>query len=173
MPQQIPIVQPEKYTFEDDGTFPNSRLPLLFYRGALAISGNDSAARFEEVFAANDWTNSWQNGVYSFAHYHSTSHEVLGVFRGNAKLRLGGKQGKTFDVNSGDVIVIPAGVAHQNLGASSGFAVVGAYPGGREWDLLRGRPGERPKADQKIAGLAVPDTDPLYGADGPLKQIWR
>src|SRR5437870_8580248 len=34
------------------------------------------------------------------------------------------------DVQSGDVIVIPAGVAHQKLDASSDFAVVGAYPDG-------------------------------------------
>jgi uncharacterized protein YjlB len=32
------------------------------------------------------------DGVYSFAPYHSTSHEVLGVYHGSAKLRLGGKQ---------------------------------------------------------------------------------
>jgi uncharacterized protein YjlB len=71
------------------------------------------------------------------------------------------------------VIVIPAGVAHQNIGASADFAVVGAYPDGREWDLLRGRAGERPKADRTIAALPIPDYDPIYGPEGPLPQIWR
>jgi len=33
------------------------------------------------------------------------------------------------------------------------FSVVGAYPGGRQWDLLRGLPGERPQADRNIAGF--------------------
>jgi uncharacterized protein YjlB len=146
---------------------------VLVYRQALQTDGRDPAAILEERFAANDWTNSWRNGVYSFAHYHSTSHEVLGVFRGSAKLRLGGDGGRAFDVCAGDVIVIPAGVAHQNLGASADFAVVGAYPGGCQWDLLRGLPGERPKADRNIAPLPLPDNDPLYGADGPLKRIWR
>ena len=41
------------------------------------------------------------------------------------------------------------------------------------WDLLRGRPGERPQADSNIAGLPRPAHDPIYGADGPLRQTWR
>jgi len=126
----------------------------------------------ENLFAANNWSNSWQNGVYPLHHYHSTSHEVLGIFGGSASLRLGGEQGKTVEVRSGDVIVIPAGVGHKNLGASADFRVVGAYPDGRSWDLLTGKPGERPKADQNIAALPVPHTNPVYGTGLPLKQFW-
>jgi uncharacterized protein YjlB len=77
------------------------------------------------------------------------------------------------DVHSGDVIVIPAGVAHQKIEASGDFAVVGAYPDGREWDLLRGEPSERPQADKNIAALPIPDDDPIYGPEGPLLQIWK
>jgi uncharacterized protein YjlB len=167
------VVQPEQFRFEDDGTFPNSVLPLLIYRRALAADGEDPASLFEERFADNDWCNSWRNGVYSFAHYHSSTHEILGVYCGSATLRLGGSDGRNIDVHSGDVIVIPAGVAHKRLDASPDFSVVGAYPDGREWDLLRGEPGERPKADKSIAALPIPDNDPIYGADGPLRQIWK
>lgn len=71
------------------------------------------------------------------------------------------------------MIVIPAGVAHQNIGASDDFGVVGAYPGGSDWDLLRGLPGERPKADRNIATLPTPDNDPIFGAEGPLRRIWK
>ena len=91
----------------------------------------------------------------------------------SAKLRLGGEHGQTVEVRSGDVILIPAGVAHQNIGDSSDFSVVGAYPDGRQWDLLRGLPGERPKSDHTIAALPIPDYDPIYGVDGPLRQIWK
>jgi uncharacterized protein YjlB len=166
------VITPEQFRFEDDGTFPNSRLPLLFYRGALSAHADDPASVFEQRFAENDWTNSWRDGVYPFAHYHSTSHEVLGVYSGSATLRLGGERGKKFTVKTGDVIVIPAGVAHQNLGSRADFGVVGAYPEGRDWDLLRGRPGERPQADRNIAALPLPKNDPIYGSDGPLRQIW-
>jgi uncharacterized protein YjlB len=173
MTQQQDFVQPEQLNFKDDGIFPNSVLPLLFYRQALASNKEDRPSIFEERFAENDWTNSWRDGVYTFPHYHSTSHEVLGVYSGVASLRLGGQHGQKVEVQAGDVIVIPAGVAHQNLSASDDFGVVGAYPGGRDWDLLRGLPGERPKADHNIAALPVPDNDPIYGANGPLRSIWK
>jgi uncharacterized protein YjlB len=75
------------------------------------------------------------------------------------------------EVHVGDVIVVPAGVGHHNIGATDDFGVVGAYPGGRDWDLFRGLPGERPKADHNIAALPMPDCDPIYGTKGPLRQI--
>ena len=129
-------------------------MPLLLYRSALSNGAN--ARDLQKQFAANNWTNSWDNGVYSFHHYHSTSHEVLGIYKGSALLHLGGEKGEKLTVKAGDVIVIPAGVGHKNLGASNDFGVVGAYPDGRSWDLLKGEPGERPKADKNIAALPVP-----------------
>jgi uncharacterized protein YjlB len=173
MAEKQEIVQPEQFRFNDDGVFPNSVLPLLVYRKAFGADGRDPASLLEERFATNDWCNSWRNGVYAFVHYHSTTHEILGVYCGVATLRLGGEHGRNLDVESGDVIVIPAGVGHQKLDASSDFAVVGAYPDGRDWDLLRGLPGERPKSDHTIASLPIPDYDPIYGANGPLRQIWK
>jgi uncharacterized protein YjlB len=173
MGQQPKEVEPQQLVFKDDGSIPNNTLPLLFYREASAPDTKDLASVIEQRFAENDWTGSWRAGVYPFPHYHSTSHEVLGVFSGSATLRLGGAQGTTVEVRLGDVIVIPAGVGHQNLGSSVNFSVVGAYPGGRQWDLLRGLPGERPQADRNIAAVPLPDNDPVYGSNGPLKRIWK
>jgi uncharacterized protein YjlB len=167
------LVEPEQFVFKDDGVFPNSDLPLLVYRQAFTTEAEDRASVIEQCFAENDWTNSWRNGVYSFTHYHSTTHEALGVYCGSATLRLGGEHSIDVEVHAGDVVVIPAGVPHQKITASAGFAVVGAYPDGRDWDLLRGRPSERPKADNKIAALPIPGNDPMYGADGPLRKIWK
>jgi uncharacterized protein YjlB len=173
MAQQPKEVAPEQLIFKDDGAIPNNTLPLLLYRQAFAANTKDLASVIEERFAENDWTGSWRAGVYPFAHYHSTTHEVLGVFSGSATLRLGGAQGTTVEVHPGDVLVIPAGVGHQNLQSSADFGVVGAYPGGRQWDLLRGLRGERPQADRNIAAVPLPDNDPLYGSAGPLTQIWK
>ena len=106
-------------------------------------------------------------------HYHSTTHEVLAVYRGAATLQLGGEKGRKFAVNPGNVIVIPAGVGHKRVESSEDFGVVGAYPGGRHWDLLRGRPGERPQAERNIAAVPLPENDPIYGPDGPLRKIWE
>ncbi len=165
-------MEPERIVFRDDGSIPNSRHPILLYRKAVDLDSRDPASSMEECFAANDWTDSWRNGIYPFHHYHSTSHEVLGIYRGSATVRLGGEHGQDFDVEAGDVIVIPAGVGHKNLGASQNFGVVGAYPNGRQCDLLRGQPGERPKADQNIAAIPMPNRDPLFGSDGPLRRLW-
>lgn len=167
------VVQPEQFRFKDDGVFPNSVLPLLVYRQAFATGNGDGGSVVEECLTSNDWTNSWRNGVYSFAHYHSTTHEVLGAYSGNATLQLGGDHGKEVELYAGDLIVIPAGVGHRKIRGSADFAVVGGYPEGRDWDLLRGQVGERPEADRKIAALPIPDNDPIYGADGPLCRIWQ
>jgi uncharacterized protein YjlB len=167
------MVQPEIMRFKDDGVIPNSRYPLLLFRSALRKDkGEISAAQVQDLFATNNWSNSWVNGVYPFHHYHSTSHEVLGICAGTASLRLGGEQGRTVEVHAGDVIVIPAGVGHRNPGASADFSVVGAYPDGRSWDLLTGKPGERTQADRNIAVLPVPNTNPVYGRGLAVNQFW-
>ncbi|HEV7349718.1 cupin domain-containing protein [Telluribacter sp.] len=164
-------MQSDQLLFKDDGTIPNSKYPLLLYRQAFAEQDEEGAAWLEKTFAANGWTNSWRNGVYDFHHYHSTTHEVLGVYKGTALLHLGGEQGEKVEVKAGDVIVIPAGVGHKNLGDSD-LGIVGAYPDGRDWDLNKGEPGDRPQADQNISALPVPVTDPLQGTEEGVPRLW-
>lgn len=167
------LIKPEMLHFKDDGIIPNSKYPLLHYQKAFAETGADGAAWLEQHFAKNNWTNSWRNGVYSFHHYHSTSHEVLGIYSGSALLFLGGEKGQKVEVKAGDIIVIPAGTGHKNLGSSQDFGVVGAYPDGRSWDIMRGQPGDRPKADERIAALPIPDFDPFLGKADGLVKLWR
>lgn len=157
--------------FFDDGTYPNSRLPLLFYEAALP-RGEANPEAMEAMFAANGWQPAWRSSVFPYHHYHSTAHETLGVARGSARLLLGGPEGREFDAEAGDVIVIPAGVAHRRLHSSSDFLVVGCYPPGQTWDLLRGESGDRPMADQNIARVPRPESDPVGGVDGPLISRW-
>jgi uncharacterized protein YjlB len=97
---------------------------------------------------------------------------VLGIYSGSALLHVGGEKGSKINVAAGDVIVIPAGVGHKNLGSSNDFGVVGAYPDGRDWDLLKGEAGERPKADKNIASVPFPEFDPILGKEDGLKKIW-
>ena len=159
---------------DDDGVFPNNaRLPLLLYPAAVALPARDPARALEDLFEAHGWIDAWQNGIFGYHHYHSTAHEVLGVCGGSARVQLGGPDGPAFDIRKGDVIVIPAGVAHKNLGAASGFRVVGAYPAGRGWDMNTGEPGERPQVDRNIAAVALPKHDPVFGNTGPLIRLWH
>lgn len=166
-------MQPEKLFLEDDGIIPNNKLPLLLYRNAFSKRGPEGARWLEEQFRIHNWTNAWRNGVYSYHHYHSNSHEVLGVYSGSAKLHLGGEQEQKVDVQAGDVIIIPAGVAHKNLGSSRDFRVVGAYPDGNSYDLKNGKESERPQADKNIAAVPMPSADPLLGQSGGLTEIWN
>ncbi len=156
------------------GSFPNNpRLPLLVYHQSVRLSPDDPASAFETIFEANGWGHSWRNGIYRYHHYHSTAHEVLGCFAGAANVLFGGPDGVLEHLEPGDVVIIPAGIAHKNIESSGDFGVVGAYPRGQEWDMCYGEPGERPQVDERIAQVPLPERDPVFGSDGPLLQQWR
>lgn len=164
----------EVHQFVDDGSIPNNpSLPMLLYSDALNFEGADPAVICERTFASNGWGQSWRNGIYPFHHYHSNAHEVLAIARGSAKVHLGGEEGLITTVSAGDVILLPAGCGHKNLGSSSDLLVIGAYPVGTpSWDLCRGLPEERPQALNNIAAVELPASDPVFGADGPMLEHW-
>jgi uncharacterized protein YjlB len=94
----------------------NERLPLLIYRGVLppgdeSGDGEARAAAFETLFERNGWTNGWRDSIYRYHHFHSNTHEVLGIAAGHARVRFGGDDGAEVAIGPGDVVVIPAGVA--------------------------------------------------------------
>lgn len=141
-------------------------------RDALAPDAEDPAASFEAAFRRNGWTGTWRNGIYPYDHYHSTAHEVLGVACGGARVRFGGEGGREVEVEAGDVVVIPAGVAHTLVAERDGFLVVGAYAGGRAWDIVRPRPGSLEPALERIAAVPLPERDPVAGPEGALVRLW-
>jgi uncharacterized protein YjlB len=159
----------ESYSFEDDGGIPNSPLPVLVYHD-LGIAAD--AAECEALFARNGWLGAWRDGIFSFHHFHSTAHEVLGIVGGSAAVVLGGPRGRRFEVQRGDVLVLPAGTGHCNAGSSSDLLVVGAYPEGMPWDIRRGDPGEHDEALANIGAVPLPGADPVKGRDGPLTRLW-
>ena len=163
------------HVFEDDGKFPNNpALPALVYKGALHLHPDDEPEAILELFKRNNWTNGWKNGIYPYDHYHSNTHEVLGIFCGTADLLLGGPEdGVCVEVYRGDVVIIPAGVAHKNLKSSHDFLCVGACAEGREYDINYGKEEERPKVIQNILSVPVAKTDPVFGDTGPLIDCWK
>ena len=173
MPDRRRETEVTEHRFEDDGRIPNNpTLPLLVYPAALGESGQHPS-RCKELLARNGWGGSWVDGVFSYHHYHSTSHEVLCVVGGSARITFGGPEGETVEIRVGDAVVIPAGVGHKNEGSSPDFSVVGAYPRGQEhYDLRTGEEGERPEVLENIRSVPLPDTDPLFGKDGPLTGRW-
>jgi uncharacterized protein YjlB len=166
-------MKPEKYYIGDNGLFPGNDLPVLYYKKAFSIPVFFGARKIRALLRKNDWTNSWKNGIYTYHHYHSNTHEVLVVLRGNTTLLLGGENGKQIALHKGDVIVIPAGVAHKNLGGEKDVACIGAYPVGCDFDMNYGNASERPKADINIENVPFPGKGPVSGASDPLLQLWK
>src|ERR1700682_3145206 len=163
----------ETHFFADDDIIPNNAvLPLVLYRGALGSEG-DLAARCEEMFEAHGWPKPWRNGIYGHHHYHSTAHEVLGIAAGSAWVRLGGEGGQTVELRAGDVVVIPAGVAHKRESASPDLLVIGSYPRGQSPDIRRAEARAHDDAAGNIATVPLPAADPVTGGAKPLLGCWR
>ena len=158
---------PGSYRFDGDDRFPNSPLPVLVYPGAIP----GGAAAIERAFAAQGWLGAWRNGIFTYHHFHSTAHEALGIASGSVTVMLGGPSGRELEFQAGDVLVIPAGVAHRNVGQSPDLLVVGAYPGGAAWDLRRGDPAELGQAQRAIAAVKRPEHDPVPGQTH-LQRLW-
>lgn len=163
----------EIYPISENGQIPNNpRLPLLFYRQAVA-SAEHLEGHFKKLFEEHNWGGTWTNGVYDYHHYHSTAHEVLGVYSGEATLIFGGPGGKEVSVKAGDMVVIPAGVGHCRKDASDSFKVIGAYPKGQEdYDICTQKDDPEEKKEN-IGKVALPTADPIAGKEGPLMQAWR
>jgi uncharacterized protein YjlB len=151
------------------GGVPNHpRWPLLVYPAAVELTGADPAVAFEALFARNGWPPAWRNGVYSHHHFHTTSHEALGIYSGEVTVLFGGESGVTITARPGDVIVLPAGTGHKKLASRGRLGVVGAYPQGSDPDLCT--PGSK---GFPIESVRLPGADPACGAHGPLFGHWR
>lgn len=76
----------------------------------------------------------------------------------------------------GDVIVLPAGVAHCCLESEEGYEYVGLYPkGSPHWDnnFCRADEEETREKAANARAVPVPEYDPITGKDGDLVRIWR
>ena len=152
----------------------------------------DGYLRFSSLKLNDNSRSQWRYSMYHEAHYHSTTHEGLGVFRGSARLRFGVSDDDNpndaieLNVKVGDVIVIPAGVVHCAVQESGGFCMVGSYPevsagsafklngqGAARWDTCYSDDINVRAHQEKIAEIATPDMDPIGGKDGPLKVYWK
>ncbi len=167
------MIEPEILNFKDDGITPNNRFPVIIYRNVFKHTGIKSASSFKAVFAANNWTNNWKDIIMTQNHYHSTTHEVIGIDRGEVDLKLGGKYGSVVTVKAGDVILIPAGVGHYSLDNQKSYEAIGGYPNGAKWDMVFDEKDKHLVSVDRIRQLPIPKKDPVFGQDGALFQYWK
>ncbi|MFT4274082.1 MAG: cupin [Pantoea sp.] len=148
----------------------NPHLPVILYSDVLPHA-SEMTHPTESLFEQNDWPPQWVASIFSFHHYHSTAHEVLGCISGTAQVMLGGPGGQLVTMTAGDVALLPAGTGHCNQGSSADFQVVGAYPPQQQWDICRAAP--TAEMLQRISQLPFPESDPVAGRGGPLTRNWR
>ena len=173
MPAVSVKFEPAIFVFADDGLVPNNPLPLLIYKGAIDLDSDEPEKAIEGLFGATGWGDMWRNGIYDYLHYHATVHEALGIARGHARVRFGGDSGREFELDAGDVAILPAGTGHQCLKATADFSVVGAYPPGAKMYVTRPTPENHARALKTIPEVRLPKTDPVAGDDGPLVKLWK
>jgi len=160
---------------------PNSPLPVLVYRNVLPSEPTAETTR--DAIEPNDWL---QGGVfkhYPAHHFHSVTHECYAVFKGSSRLLLGRgpldqPDGGNVEVElgPGDAIVLPAGVAHCSIRSENDYEYVGLYPrGSPHWDnnFCKAGEDETKEKARNARAVPVPDSDPIFGTDGPLVEIWR
>lgn len=158
------------------GLIPNTSIqkkPLLIYHSAFHPSVSASAIE-SHLSSVGVVSPQWRYTMYSQSHFHSTAHEVLCVASGKARLCFGGEENPKrveAELEKGDVIVVPAGVAHRLLkDIDRGFNMVGSYPIGKSWDMCYGRKGEEDKV-KGIESLGWFSSDPIFGDEGPSLQV--
>lgn len=163
---------PVELGFEAAGGIPNSRLPLVLWRGRLPAEARNGEAA-SALYRANGWGGTWVYTVYPFWHFHTRGHEALACVAGRALIGFGGEGGAKIEVTAGDACVVPAGVGHRRLEASADFLMAGAYPPGQEGNIVRPGEMEPGRIAAEIAALSLPETDPLDGTADGVVAIWR
>lgn len=109
--------EPESYYLPPTHYVPNSKLPVLLYRGVLGSSPTPESIR--SLIEPNKWMRGGQWKTYPTAHFHSVTHECYAVFQGKSTFRLGKspidtetnehgeKLGVDVKLEKGGIIVLP------------------------------------------------------------------
>lgn len=178
----------QQMVFKDDGVVPNSRLPVVIYRGVLDFPPSDLTEKWGELTQLVHFRG-WTYGLFTTAcslpeylHY-VTAHQCLAVMQGEVKLQFGGPTGMNFSLKSGDAVFLPAGVGRKQIQKSEDLYFLGFSSGNQEWEEFseNGRqrvsrdiadPGARAAALAKIAALPLPVKDPFFD-DNRLLYRWK
>lgn len=164
-----------RHLIPSHGLLPNTSIqkhPLLIYHSCLPSIASPTNIE-GHLNAVGVVKPQWRYTMYETTHFHSTTHEVLCISQGKARLCFGGEDNPERVepvLQKGDVVIVPAGVGHRLLqDLEGGFEMVGSYPAGKQWDMCYGKKGEGEKVDA-IKTLGWFEQDPIYGTDGPSLQ---
>ncbi|WP_157558235.1 cupin domain-containing protein [Niabella aurantiaca] len=172
VPWELRRINPDIFYFKEDKNIPNSPLPLLIYRGFFDKEYEDCEGWLKNRFSSNRWFPAPRLQVFGFTHYYINTHLVIGVCSGEAKWQLGGTLGITTNIEKGDVVVIPAGVALRHLESEKNFKIVGAGSVNEVPRVQKEQSGNHAHGNNGIANIALPETDPILGPEESQLTIW-
>src|ERR1700748_2455531 len=91
--------KPHSYRLRPDGETPNNpKYALIVYRSPVELDPQyDPAAVLETLFAKNRWGDSWRYTMYGYNHFHTQTHECLGIAKGKLLAQFGGKRGRQIE----------------------------------------------------------------------------
>lgn len=160
---------------QENKPFPNSTLPVLYYPKGIADKLNEAevSQKVLSFFEQNGYTNGWVGSIYIYHHFHSNTHEVLGCISGEAQVQLGGPNAEIYPFRSGNVLLLPAGVAHKLITASEDFQIVGAYPDHQSPDMQTGNLEDYSEVTERIQRVSKPKYDPVQNVHGGVAEYWK
>ncbi|KAK2744171.1 hypothetical protein FQN57_004431 [Myotisia sp. PD_48] len=149
--------------------------PLLIYHTVFDPSSLSLAQIRDHLKKIGAVQPEWTYSMYPTSHYHSTTHEVLCVVEGEARICFGHElnpQRVEVTISKGDLIIIPAGVSHRLLEDFTGdFTMLGSYPPStKHWDMCYGNE-DIHKTTAIIEKLPWFEKDPVYGQTGPVLNL--
>jgi hypothetical protein len=77
------------------------------------------------------------------------------------------------EARPGDVAILPARTGQRRLRASDDLLVVGANPPTGKYEEYGATREAHDRALAQVTNGALPQSDPVYGLDGPLVLLWR
>ncbi|KAI0599492.1 RmlC-like cupin domain-containing protein [Biscogniauxia sp. FL1348] len=178
-PNPVASLRVSRHQIPAYNLIPNTSIlnkPLLHYHEAFPRATVTASAIESHLTSIGVVEPQWRFTMYSATHFHSTTHEVLCISHGKAKLCFGGEDNPSRVekvVEKGDVLVLPAGVGHRlldDMTVGGGFEMVGSYPPGCQWDMCYGKKEEEASV-RNIGKLAWFQKDPIYGDRGPALDV--
>lgn len=170
------FIMVEAINIAENKPFPNNELPILYYEDVLndVLEDSYTADDVLKFFENNGYTNGWIGGIKDRHHFHSNAHEALACTEGEVTVQFGGQNGEMRTLRKGDVVLLPAGVAHKKLDATQGFEIVGAYPSnGDDFDFQYGDASDYEAIKENIHNVSTPLTDPVTGDPGDMDEYWN
>lgn len=185
------ICRVQPYQLQPTDSWPsNATLPILHYKPIEPPpfrSNNSLAEHFEELLPQHQWQPQWRYAMFKQHHFHSTVHECLCIFSGQAHVQLGAEDPNTnldydspytknLTVERGDVVVLPVGTGHHLVSSSRDFSMVGAYPDNAphcDMNHIDDSNKQMNRIQARIQKVPLPKLDPVQGKRGPMVKLWQ